>query len=253
MKLHILSGGRLRMRRHIYIPEAARDETIDLPVSCFPLRHPQGNVLFDTGCHPEVTADAQGRWGGLAKIMTPIGTPEENLIDELAGVGLSTGDIDVVINSHLHPDHCGCNAFFKRATMIIHAHELETAREAGSEAKGYVRADWDHLNPTDTLEGERDLFGDGRIVLLPLPGHTPGTIGALAALDRTGTVLLASDAVSLRIHLDRDAVPKNTWNADLFRRSMDEIRRVERGGATIVCGHDLAQWQTFRKAADAYD
>ena len=253
MKLHILSGGRLRMRRHIYIPEAARDETIDLPVSCFLLRHRQGNVLFDTGCHPDVSADAQGRWGGLAKIMTPIGKPEENLIDDLARVGLSAGDIDVVINSHLHPDHCGCNAFFKRASMIIHARELETAGAAGSETKGYVRADWDHANQTDKLERDRDLFGDGRIVLLPLPGHTPGMIGALAVLDRTGAVLLASDAVSLRINLDRDSIPKNTWDADLFRRSLAEIRRIEQDGATVICGHDLVQWQTLRKGADAYD
>lgn len=253
MKLHILSGGRLRMKRHIYMPEAERDETIDLPVSCFLLRHPQGNVLFDTGCHPTVRADAQGRWGGLAKIMTPIGKPEENLIDDLATVGLSAADIDVVVNSHLHPDHCGCNEFFKRATMIVAARELEAVRGAGSEAKGYVRADWDHENRTDTIDAERDLFGDGRVVILPLPGHTPGMMGALAALDRTGAVLLASDAVSLRVHLDRDAVPKNTWNAELFLRSLAEIRRIEQGGATVICGHDLAQWQMFKKGEEAYD
>ena len=54
MKMHALSGGRVRMRKSVYVPDAERSETIELPVSCFLLRHPQGNVLFDTGCHPSV-------------------------------------------------------------------------------------------------------------------------------------------------------------------------------------------------------
>jgi len=253
MKLNILSGGRVRMKKHTYVAEASREETVELPVSCFLIRHPQGNVLFDTGCHPSVATDAPARWKGLAKYVVPIGRPEENLIDDLAGVGLGRDDIDLVVNSHLHPDHCGCNEFFRRATLMVHAGELEAVRGPGSEARGYVRADWDHPMPIDVVDGSRDLFGDGRIALVPLPGHTPGMMGALTALDRSGALLLASDAVSLRVNLDRDTVPKNTWNADLFRKSMVEIRRIEAGGATVICGHDLAQWRTLRKGAEAYD
>ncbi|MYD93595.1 MAG: N-acyl homoserine lactonase family protein, partial [Chloroflexi bacterium] len=67
MRMHVLSGGRLRMSKHIYLPDAAREETIDLPVACFLFRHPQGNVLFDTGCHPTVAKNPQERWGNLAR------------------------------------------------------------------------------------------------------------------------------------------------------------------------------------------
>ena len=100
-------------------------------------------------------------------------------INALAGIGLECDDIDVVVCSHLHPDHCGCNTFFKRATFIIHAKEIEAARAPGAEAAGYIAAEWEQPAPTDTIDGERDLFGDGRIVLIPLPGHTPGSTGAL--------------------------------------------------------------------------
>ena len=109
----------------------------------------------------------------------------------LAGIGLTCDDIDVVVCSHLHPDHCGCNTFFKRATFIIHRKEVEAARAPGAEAQGYLAAEWEQSAPTDIIEGERDVFGDGRIVLVPLPGHTPGTTGALVALDRSGAFLLA--------------------------------------------------------------
>ena len=67
MKMHVLSGGRLKMRRHIYFPDADRNESIELPVNCILLRHPKGNVLFDTGCHPDVVTNAEGRWGPLAR------------------------------------------------------------------------------------------------------------------------------------------------------------------------------------------
>ena len=78
------------------------------------------------------------------------------------------------------------------------------------------------------LDGERDLFGDGRIVLIPLPGHTPGTTGALVALERAGTFLLASDTVSLRSTLDTGIIPRNTWNADALAKSLAEIERIEK-------------------------
>jgi N-acyl homoserine lactone hydrolase len=90
-------------------------------------------------------------------------------------------------------------------------------------------------------------------VLIPLPGHTPGTIGALAALDKSGAFLLASDVVSLRSTLDTGIIPRNTWNADALAKSLAEIRRIEAGGATVVCGHDAAQWASLRKGANAYE
>lgn len=253
MKMHILSGGRLRMRKSIYLPDADRSETIELPVSCILLRHGQANVLFDTGCHPSVVDNAEARWGGVAKVIVPIMGPDDNVIAGLSDLGLGPEDIDIVINSHFHFDHCGCNAFFKKATIVVHALELEAAKAPGAVANGYLSAEWDHPMPMETVAAERDLFGDGRVVLVPLPGHTPGMIGALAALDRSGTFLLASDAVSLRASLDRDIVPRNTWNAEALLKSLAEIRRIEKSGATVLCGHDAEQWAGLRKGADAYD
>jgi glyoxylase-like metal-dependent hydrolase (beta-lactamase superfamily II) len=126
-------------------------------------------------------------------------------------------------------------------------------RAANAADRGYVAADWDHPIRTESVTGERDLHGDGRIVLVPLPGHTPGSLAALVALERTGPVLLASDTVSVRATLDTGILPKNTWNADALAKSLDEVRRIEASGATIICGHDAAQWETLRKGADAYD
>jgi len=254
MKLQFMSAGRLRLKRSIYIKSADRSETFEAPVSCGLIRHKQGNVLFDTGCHPSVVEHGEERWGpAMMKIMTPVMRAEETLLPSLACVGIKPDDIDVVVCSHFHPDHCGCNEFFKRATILAHAKEIEAAKAPNAEAAGYLRADWDHEQPMEAVDGERDVFGDGRLVLLPLPGHTPGTMGAAVQLDRDGSFLLVSDAVSLRENLDTDTVPRNTWNAEALLESFAEIRRIEKSGATIICGHDVAQWQSLRKGAEAYE
>jgi len=253
MRMHLLSGGRLRLRKSIYFPDADRSEALEIPVSSALLRHPQGNVLFDTGCHPSVVDDAAKRWGGLAKITVPIMTRDDTVLAGLSGIGLSADDIDLVVCSHLHPDHCGCNAFFTRATVIVHEKELAAARAIDADRAGYITADWDHPLPIDELSGERDLFGDDRILLIPLPGHTPGMTAALVNLDRGGAFLLASDTVSLRATLDTGVVPRNTWNGDQLLKSLAEVRRLEASGATVLCGHDDAQWSALRKGAHFYD
>ena len=251
MKMHCLSGGRVRMHKSVYIPDADRGETIEMPVSCMLLRHPQGNVLFDTGCHPSVP-DNPARWQGMEKFMTPIMAPGDNVLTSLSCVGLSPDDIDVVGCSHLHPDHCGCNAFFKRATVMVHEKEVAAARKPDAVPMGYLATEWD-FGAFDQVAGQRDLFGDGAIVLIPLPGHTPGSIGALVALEKSGTFLLAADTVSLRVTLDRNVAPRNTQDPQALLRSWEEVRRIEARGATVLCGHDAAQWDPLRKGADFYD
>jgi N-acyl homoserine lactone hydrolase len=253
MRMHVLSGGRLRMKKNVYVPVAGKDDLVDLPVICFLLRHAQGNVLFDTGCHPSIAETPEERWGGMARFMTPLHGRRENVVDELGTLGLKPEDIDVVVNSHLHTDHCGCNAFFSRATFIAHADEVANARAPDAGKKGYIAADWDLPMQFDAITAQRDVFGDGRIVLIPVPGHTPGSTGALVGLDKSGAFFLASDAVALGEILENDYQARNNWNQEQALASLAEIRRIRASGATVVYGHDLAQWDALQKGTQAYE
>ena len=103
-------------------------------------------------------------------------------------------------------------------------------------------------------DGEHDLFGDERIVLVPLPGHTPGSI-ARARQSRSLRFVPAGRPIQsacARCSI-REIIPRNTWNVEARRSRFAEIRRIEARGATVICGHDDRQWQTLRKGADAYD
>lgn len=253
MKMHVLDGGRLRMRRRIYVPDADNSETIDLPVIAMLFRHPEGNVLYDTGCHPSVVEDAEGRWGKLAGVMTPIGSHSANVIDSLAALGLTPGDIEVVVSSHFHPDHCGCNEFFTEARFVVHEAELAAARADGAAGQGYMPQEWDHPMPMLAVGEGYDVMGDGRLTCVHLPGHTPGLMGLLAELEQTGRVLCVSDAVSLRRNLDHDEVPKNAGDPQALLASYARIRAIEAAGAMVICGHDDTQWLGLRKGVDAYE
>lgn len=245
MKMHVISGGRLKMKKHIYVPSADRQDLIDLAVPCFLLRHKQGNILFDTGCHPDVAKDPEREWGGLAKVMSPTSDPNDNVIDGLRDIGLGPLDIDVVVSSHFHTDHCGCNQFFKKATMIVHEDELKKAEDPASEGMGYFAKDWRIDQEFDLLSGQRDLFNDGRIVLLPLPGHSPGLTGALVNLDSDGSFLLASDSVALRDNLNPDVMPKNMWDVEQSQKSLKEILKIQK----TRCASYL--WPRFFAMGDA--
>lgn len=253
MKMHFLDGGRLRMKRRIFVPDADREELIELPVISTLFRHTKGNVLFDTGCHPSVATDAHARWGGMEKFMTPIAPPKQDVINALAQVGLKPEDIDIVVNSHLHPDHCGCNAFFTRAQFFCHEAEIAAANAEGAVKMGYLRAEWEHPMRLDTISGSHDVFGDSRLVSIHIPGHTPGLIGLRAELEHSGEFFLVSDAVALERNLDNDEAPLNAWNADLLLASYDTVRQRRDAGATIICGHDAEQWKTLRTGRDGYE
>lgn len=253
MKLHLLAGGRLRMRRSIYVPGAAREEMIELPVHASLMRHPQGNVLFDSGCSPEAAASPERRWGDLAKVMTPIFAPEQTVLTELRNLELSPGDIDVVICSHLHPDHCGCNEHFRRATIFCHAAEVAAAKAEGSEQQGYLPREWRQPQGFETFQSEYDLFDDERIILMPMPGHTPGLTVARVGLDRDGTFILASDAAPLQSNIDTMTPPKNTWNMDMAADALAQLRRFRDQGDTVISGHDDEQWQRLRKGMAYYE
>jgi N-acyl homoserine lactone hydrolase len=253
MKLHFLAGGRLRMRRSIYVPGAGKEETIELPVHSALIRHSQANVLFDTGCSPQAASDPEGRWGGLERVMTPIFKAEETVVRQLGVVGLGPDDIDMVICSHLHPDHCGCNEHFRRATILCHSAELEAARAEGAEQRGYLPKEWDQPQGFTTFDGQQDVFGDGRVVLVPLPGHTPGSTVARIGLDKDGTFVLASDAAPLQAGIESGVPPKNTWNMDMAGAALAELKRLRDKGETVVSAHDDEQWKELRKTVEYYE
>src|SRR6201988_1984885 len=97
------------------------------PVSFYVLKHPKGNVMFDTGNNDKTITDAEGWWGPLAKGFGLKMTKDDAIPAQLAKIGMTTGDIKYVVVGHLHLDHGGNVSQFPNATLVTQEDELKAA------------------------------------------------------------------------------------------------------------------------------
>jgi glyoxylase-like metal-dependent hydrolase (beta-lactamase superfamily II) len=208
---------------------------IDLQVWAFLVTHPRGSVLFDTGMHPEVRDDAAGRLGGVADLFEIDYEADDSIVAQLESADTDPASVDAIVCSHLHFDHAGGNALLPDARVIVQRAEWEHARhESGS---GYAPADWDTGQDLDLVDGERDLFGDGAVTLVPTYGHTPGH-QSLRVQVNGRDVMLTADACYLRASLEQRALPAFGWDLELQREVFERFAQFERGGGVLVFGHD---------------
>ncbi|MBV9508773.1 MAG: N-acyl homoserine lactonase family protein [Caulobacteraceae bacterium] len=235
LKLYAFSCGLLNLR-HAFLVDGKPGRVI-VPVPVYLIDHPKGRALFDTGL-------------GL-RFRRPVGAPLEGNadMDESADVAarLRAMDIDpasirYIINSHLHADHAGGNAFIPNATMVIQAIEWDYAKSG--EDKFFDPAEFDIGHPVMKLHGEHDLYGDGSVVLFPTPGHTPGHQSARVKLPG-GDVVLAADCCNMRASLDEMTLPDHIHDAEAAMATLAHLRDLRAAGARIFYGHDHEFWATL--------
>ncbi|HKE77006.1 MAG TPA: N-acyl homoserine lactonase family protein [Acidimicrobiales bacterium] len=212
-----------------------------LPVPSWLVEHPRGVVLFDTGLHPELRTSLD-RLRGLMQTSTIEMPDGADLTGRLAAAGFRPEDVDLAIFSHLHFDHCGGTAELPNARLVAQGVEWEAAHHPRLvEAGVYNPDDFDLGHDRHLVEGEHDVFGDGRVVCLPTPGHTKGHQALRVELD-SGPVVLTGDCVYFAAMLEEMRVPRLTYNAELQLESMAALARLRDDGCRLLFGHDLAQF-----------
>jgi glyoxylase-like metal-dependent hydrolase (beta-lactamase superfamily II) len=234
---------------------AGREGTIKVPVCCYLITHRRGQVVFDTGLHPATQHNPTGHVGELLASFHEFDFhPGEDLAARLQAVDVDPGSVTHVVNSHLHFDHCGGNEFFPRSTFLVQRRELEAARDpAILSQKRYAPSapDFDHPLAYRPVDGEHDVFGDGTVVLIPTHGHTPGHQSLRVRAGKGADLVLAADACYTRENMDRDLLPGVLWDPGEMARSLAHLRALrDRQGATIIFGHDPAQWEELPRAPE---
>jgi len=95
------------------------------------------------------------------------------------------------------------------------------------------------------FEGEHDVFGDGKVIIIPTPGHSPGHSVLLVKLKNEGAVMFSGDLFHLAESRERKIVPM--INMDVFNA------RVEKEGAKVIIQHDLNEFKTLPKIPEYLD
>ena len=277
IRFHLLQAG------HCTHPECAvmrggRWSTVRFPALCGVFEHPQrGVVLFDTGYSPRFIDATQPFPERAYRWITPVTlAPADTLVAQLARLGIPADEVRHVIISHYHGDHIAGLKDFPQArfwsTRADHD-ALRTRSRLGNLLHGCLPA----LLPVDfatrldfaddakpmTLPSEFhpfergfDLFGDGSLAGIPLPGHSTGQMGLAFVRADGRPVLLAADACWTRRALDADALP--SWIASRvfdsqrnYQATFAKLRALAArdSGVAIVPSHCERTWEDWTHAA----
>lgn len=229
------------------------------PVSFYVIKHPKGNVMFDTGNNDKTITDPDGWWGPLAKGFGLKMTKDDAIPVQLAKIGLKPDDIKYVVVGHLHLDHGGNVGQFKNSTLVAQDDEFKAAwwPDVGFSVY-YIPGDFADTKNVKTirLSGDFDLFNDGTVRIIRAPGHTPGSQFMAVKLPKTGTAILTSDVVYLQESLDKNLIPPipGTQNPGDAYKSYEKIRHIrDVEGAKLFIGHDPELFKAAKKAPEFYD
>jgi len=223
-----------------------------VPVPSFLIDHPKGKVLFDSGLHPAAQLDPAGRLGAAAAVFAVEFVSGEDVAARLAAFDVGVSEIRYLVNSHLHFDHTGGNATIPSAQLVVQRREWEAGHDADLiQQNFYDPKDYDTGHDVLLVDGEQDLFGDGRVVCFPTYGHTPGHQSLRVRLDHREVVLTA-DACYLRRTLDELHLPSVVYDADAALASLRRLRALRDAGAHIYYGHDPEFWKALPQAPHAF-
>ena len=202
---------------------------------CYLIRHPSGDLVWDTGL-PEALAD-------LPNGLNPPGAPgvhlavPKKLTAYLADLGLTAADIEFVSFSHMHFDHTGNGNLFAASTWIVDKDERDAMFTAAAR-KGEDFAGYSALEQAKTtlIEGDavHDVFGDGTVTIHQAPGHTPGHTVLLVETAGHGAVLLTGDMWHLAVSREKRLVPRFNFNRAQTLASMDKVEQLAKDSHALV-------------------
>jgi len=211
-------------------------------VMCFLIRHPKGDLLWDAGVPAAIhDAGAEGITSGPFKVTLPA-----TIESQLGDLGLTVGDIDYFAPSHSHFDHIGDANRFAGATFLVDKDERAYMFRDEARADEQMFPLYSALEDAETVEfdGDHDVFGDGRVTILDMPGHTPGHKSLLVKLENAGPVLLSGDLYHLDESRERRLVPKFNSDVEATLASMDRFEEIaEETGARVVIQHVMEDYE----------
>ena len=194
--------------------------------SCYLIKHGNEWMVWDTGFAPGSNPSA----------------PKVSLTQQLAQVGVQPSQVKYVGISHFHADHTGQLAQIPGATLLIGQKEWDALRAtppmAGANVAGF--APW--LSGGGKVEpqaADKDVFGDGSVMILRTPGHTPGHQALLVRLKDKGPVVLLGDAAHTHENYETNGVPGFNFDRADTIASLDRIKGIEKNlKATVIIQHD---------------
>jgi N-acyl homoserine lactone hydrolase len=228
-------------------------QVIEAPILAYLIETKNGRILYDVGCdYHKINNPAQREkyYKPALGFGAPVMTESQRLPNQLAKMGLSVKDIDVVFISHLHFDHAGGLCDCGHAEVHIQADELANA---STEDMAYFDDEIIKQAHWQVKSGEYDLAPGVRAIASP--GHTAGHMSLWIELPTGAPIILAGDAADLTENIVDEIAPGNCWQnqtemAVASIRKLKSLAQAEK--ADLWPNHDMGFWQTRKQFPNVY-
>jgi len=202
------------------------DLKLQFVYSCYLIKHGDDYLLWDTG----------------HAMTAPNVAPKVSIVDQLAKIGVKVDQVKYVGISHYHADHTGQVGSFPKATLLIGSREWD-AITSPKPAEGVNFKPFENWSKgegkVEALPLDKDVFGDGSVIVLRTPGHTPGHQSLLVKLPQMGAVVITGDAAHFRENYDSDGVPAFNFDRAQTVASLERLKKIAANlKATVIIQHD---------------
>lgn len=253
-KLYVFDCGRIRLVSvEAFNLKETDTDVRELSAPCYVVDHPKGQLLWDAGL-PSEFAQAGGpvTRDGVTNLLN------ETLVSQMTrmGLGFDMGSLEYVAFSHIHWDHVGASSDVTSGTWLVQQGDYDAAHAEDNLGVPAVQPELlvsIKKRPTQVLNGDHDVFGDGTVQLIAAEGHTPGHQVLLVDLVETGPVMLSGDLYHFQFSRRNRVVPLFNVDAERTLQSMDKIEAlVAVTGADFWLQHDASLFDSQRKAPEFY-
>lgn len=257
-KLFRLDCGHSRANdESVWTPGENVGRSIEFSSTCWLVKHGNEWLIRDTGVPDSALNNPKG-WSTIPSLI--VYHLDKTIPGQLAEIGLKPSDIAFVAISHTHGDHIGNMGVFPDSTVLMQRpeyawiHSPNGPNDDVNQLMALARKLLGTPKNLKLLDGDTDVFGDGSIVLVSTPGHTPGHQSLLVHLKNSGFIILSGDVAHSEENLDKDIVPSLNTNKVESILSMEKIKRMmAMYKARIFINHDKEQTETLKLIPAFYD
>jgi N-acyl homoserine lactone hydrolase len=250
-------GHSLANDESVWTPGENIGKSIEFSSTCYLIRHGGSSLMWDTGV-PEATMGDPKGWSTLPKLI--VYHLDRTITSQLAEIGLKTSDIDYVAISHTHGDHIGNVKLFPDATVLLQRAEYDWINSGPladpnlNQLVILARQLMGQPKNLKLIDGDLDVFGDGSVILISTPGHTPGSQSLMVHLANSGYIVLSGDVVHLQENFEKNIVPALNVDKAQSLASMQRVRDIMQNyNAKLFINHDKAQADRLKLIPAFYD
>lgn len=252
-RLYVMECGEVTVKDiSMFSPGHDKGKTKVLTDSCYIITHPKGIMFWDSGLSDGLIDKPEGAAAFDGKMILKV---KKTLASQLKEIGIDPKTVTVGAISHLHGDHTGNAMYYSNAKIYMQTPEYEVAFGEHPEKAGFNPETYKSLKGNiEKISGDKDVFGDGTVVIKSTPGHTPGHQSLFVNLPKTGPIVLSGDLYHFTKNRTKKRVPSFNFDKDQTLKSMEALEAfTKEKKAQFWIQHDLEQNKTVMHSPKFYE